>query len=122
MTPIDYRIGYRVKVDPKDCITARCRWSNIDWGTLFEELEWGYVSSSNYFKGVITEVKTHKFFGLIQLEEPIFTVMLDIPNRGPYYVTTRHPKLIVSSRDLMTIHYINKFRTCSQKDNHTNGN
>ena len=106
MTPIDYRIGYRVKVDPKDCITARCRWSNIDWGTLFEELLWSEEHPTNYFKGVISEVKTHKFFGLIQLDEPIFTVTLDIKKNGPYTIETKYPKLIIKSSELMAMHYM----------------
>lgn len=107
MTPIDYRIGYRVKVNKADCITHRDLATNINWGTIFEDIVWAKNSRSNYFKGTIVDIKTHKLFGLIKLDDPIYTVELELPKRnGSLYVRTKHPKVIVSANDLMAIHYI----------------
>lgn len=123
MTPIDYRIGYKVKVEFKDCITKRDLATNINWGILLEKFLWKKHHKPNYFKGTIVDIRTHRFFGLLKLKEPIYTVELDLPvDIREAYIETKYPKLIINADYFLSLYTTYKILDNLLKDDHINGN
>lgn len=92
---MEIKLGDLVVVEEKDAYVPNDPWTHpVQLGMLLTRLQWEHqYSEDSPFHGEVVHIKKTKWFGLVKLKEPVYTIELDVHSCFDKYIWTTKPVL-----------------------------